>query len=56
LQELIPEVVTGEKDEVTKEGEAELQGVDYSKLVPHSIQSIQELKAEIETLKTQING
>jgi len=56
LQELIPEVVTGEKDEVTKEGEAELQGVDYSKLVPHLIQSIQELKAEIETLKTQING
>jgi len=51
LQELIPEVVVGEKDEVNKNGEEEYQSVDYSKLVPHLIQSIQELKAEIEELK-----
>ena len=51
LQELIPEVVAGEKDEVNKKGEEEYQSVDYSKLVPHLIQSIQELKAEIDELK-----
>ena len=53
LQELIPEVVDGEKDEVNKKGEEEYQSVDYSKLVPHLIQSIQELKAEIELLKSK---
>jgi len=53
LQELIPEVVAGEKDEVNKKGEEEYQSVDYSKLVPHLIQSIQELKAEIELLKSK---
>ena len=53
LQELIPEVVDGEKDEVNKKGEEEYQSVDYSKLVPHLIQSIQELKAKIELLKNK---
>ena len=53
LQELIPEVVAGEKDEVNEKGEKEYQAVDYSKLVPHLIQAIQELKAEIEILKSK---
>jgi hypothetical protein len=47
LQEVIPYAVTGEKD-----GE-NMQSVDYSKLVPILIQSIQELKAEIEILKNK---
>ena len=50
LQEILPLAVTGEKDG------KKLQGVDYSKIVPILIKSIQELKAEIETLKTQINN
>ena len=45
LQEVIPQAVNGEKD-----GE-NMQGVDYSKLVPILVQAIQELKAEIELLK-----
>ena len=49
LQEIIPNIVTGEKD-----GER-MQSVDYSKLTPVLLKAIQELKAEIETLKTQIN-
>jgi hypothetical protein len=53
LQELIPEVVVGEKDEVNEKGEKEYQAVDYSKLVPHLIQAIQELKTEIEILKSK---
>lgn len=45
LQEIIPQAVIGEKDA------EQMQGVDYSKLVPILVQSIQELKAEIEILK-----
>jgi hypothetical protein len=47
LQEVVPYAVTGEKD-----GE-QMQSVDYSKLVPILVQAIQELKAEIEILKTK---
>ena len=47
LQEVLPYAVTGEKD-----GE-DMQGVDYSKLVPVLVKAIQELKAEIDTLKQQ---
>jgi hypothetical protein len=50
LQEVIPQAVNGEKD-----GE-QMQQVDYSKIVPVLLKSIQELKAEIETLKAQINN
>ena len=45
LQEIVPQAVVGNKDE------DKLQAVDYSKLVPVLIKSIQELKAEIELLK-----
>jgi len=47
LQEVIPYAVVEEKD-----GE-EMQGVDYSKLVPVLVKAIQELKAEIEILKNK---
>jgi hypothetical protein len=45
LQEVIPQAVNGEKDA------EQMQGVDYSKLVPILVQAIQELKAEIKILK-----
>jgi len=45
LQEVLPGAVTGEKDD------EEMQGVDYSKVVPVLIKAIQELKAEVELLK-----
>jgi hypothetical protein len=45
LQEVLPNAVSGEKDA------EEMQGVDYSKIVPLLIKSIQELKEEIEILK-----
>jgi hypothetical protein len=47
LQEVVPYAVTGEKDG------KEMQQVDYSKLVPILIQSIQELQKEIEILKNK---
>ena len=47
LQEILPQAVTGEKDA------EEMQGVDYSKIVPLLVKAIQELKAEIEILKNK---
>lgn len=56
VQEIVPEAITGEKDAVDEKGNPEYQGIDQSKLVPLLVGAIQELKAEIETLKTQINN
>ena len=47
LQEVLPQAVVGEKDH------EEMQSVDYSKIVPLLVKSIQELKAEIELLKSK---
>ena len=47
LQEVLPQAVSGEKD-----GE-EMQGVDYSKIVPLLIKSIQELTAKVELLENK---
>jgi hypothetical protein len=47
LQEVLPYAVFGVKD-----GE-QMQQVDYSKIVPVLIKSIQELKAELDTLKNK---
>ncbi len=56
VQEIVPEAISGEKDAVDEEGNPEYQGIDQSKLVPLLVGAIQELKAEIEQLKTQINN
>ena len=45
LQEVIPQAVVGEKDK------EKLQAVDYSKLVPVLIKSIQELEARVKELE-----
>jgi hypothetical protein len=47
LEEVLPQAVTGEKDA------EEMQSVDYSKIVPLLVKSIQELKTEIELLKNK---
>ena len=42
LQEVLPDAVSGEKDA------EEMQEVDYSKIVPLLVKSIQELEAKIK--------
>ena len=55
LQEIAPYAVMGEKDEIGEDGEPLLQQVDYSKLVPLLIASIQGLRKTVQNLETQIN-
>jgi hypothetical protein len=56
VAEIVPEAITGEKDAVDEEGNPIYQGIDQSKIVPLLVGAIQELRAEIESLKSQING
>jgi len=51
--ETIPEVVF--KKEIDGFDEPQIEGLNYSDLIPFLTKAIQELKAEIETLKAQIN-
>ena len=53
-QAVVPEAVTGSKDEVDGDGNAVIQGIDQSKLVPLLTAALQEAIAEIETLKTKV--
>jgi hypothetical protein len=52
-QAVVPECVTGTKDEVDADGNPLYQGIDQSKLVPLLTAALQEAIAKIETLETQ---
>jgi hypothetical protein len=53
LAEVLPYAVSGEKDELDKDGNPKMQGVDYSKIVPIIVKSIQELEARIKQLENK---
>jgi hypothetical protein len=53
-QEVVPEAVTGEKDELDYEGNPEYQGIDQSKIVPLLTSALQEAISKIEQLETRI--
>jgi hypothetical protein len=55
LQEVAPDAVSGEKDELDADGNPRYQGIDTSFLVATLTAAIQELKAEVDALKLQIN-
>jgi hypothetical protein len=53
VHNIVPEAISGKKDAVDEDGNPEYQGIDQSKLVPLLVAAIQELKAEIELLKSK---
>jgi hypothetical protein len=48
---IVPEAIHGEKDAVDDDGNAKMQGIDQSKLVPLLVSAIQELSAKVEALE-----
>ena len=54
-QAVVPECVTGTKDEVDDDGNPVYQGIDQSKLVPLLTAALQEALAKIETLEQRLN-
>ena len=55
LQAVVPDCVTGEKDAVDETGNPQYQGVDTSFLVATLVAALQELKAEVDSLRAQLN-
>ena len=51
VSSIVPEAITGTKDEVNDEGNPVYQGIDQSKLVPLLVKTIQELEARITALE-----
>lgn len=54
VQDIIPEAVVGEKDEVDNNGNPKYQGIDQSKLVPLLTAALQEAIDRIELLEMSI--
>jgi hypothetical protein len=54
LQAIVPDCVSGDKDAVDAEGKPVYQGVDTSFLVATLTAAIQELKAELDNVKTEL--
>ena len=55
-QAVVPESVTGTKDEVDDEGNPVMQGIDQAKLVPLLTAALQEAIAKIEALETKVEA
>ena len=54
LQEIVPGAVTRHKDAVDKDGNPDLQGIDYSKLIPKLAKALQETLAKNEELEARL--
>jgi hypothetical protein len=55
-QAVVPECVTGTKDEVDDDGNPKYQGIDQAKLVPLLTAALQEAIAKIETLEARLTA
>jgi hypothetical protein len=56
LQAVVPDCVTGEKDAVDADGNPVYQGIDTSFLVATLTAALQELKAEVDSLRAQVEA
>jgi hypothetical protein len=54
IQTIIPNCVTGEKDAINEDGTPKYQQMDNSGVIPFLVKAIQELQAEIQSLKSQL--
>ena len=54
VSDIVPEAITGVKDEVDEDGNAVYQGIDQSKLVPLLTKAIQEQQVLIEQLQAEV--
>jgi hypothetical protein len=54
LQEVVPDCVTGEKDALDVDGNPKYQGVDTSFLISTIVAAIQELKIELDLVKSKL--
>jgi hypothetical protein len=54
LAEVVPDAVNGEKDAVNEDGSIKAQGIDTSFLVATLTAAIQELKAELDSVKAEL--
>ena len=51
VSSIVPEAITGEKDAVDTDGNAVMQSIDQSKIIPLLVKTIQELEARITALE-----
>jgi hypothetical protein len=56
VQDVVPEAITGTHNEVDDDGNAVMQGIDQSKLVPLLVATIQEQQAAIEALTARVTA
>jgi hypothetical protein len=54
VQAIVPEAISGIKDEVDADGNPKYQGIDQSKLVPLLVAALQEAIGRIETLEAKV--
>ena len=54
VQEVLPDLVSGEKDGVLENGKIDKQTLDYGRFTPMLIKAVQEQQAVIEDLKARI--
>ncbi len=53
VQDIVPEAIVGEKDEVDEDGGIIPQGIDQAKLVPLLVAAVQELEARVKELENR---
>jgi hypothetical protein len=53
VQDIVPEAVTGDKDELDLNGKPVYQAIDHSRLIPLLVAAIQELEARVKELENK---